>query len=288
MVDLINNYFGIGNDVSVPIVVSLIVFVLGTFFQVVYKYIVRLLDRKNQRSVFKSILKDTIRLVRASENNTFDLRSKIRFDYSDANWDFKHTPIYTIDSDTFNVNYAKVYSSFKRTFIFCNKKLKREAFRKIWEIFSLLKFIDGKKADDFHQMVDRYNAYKREYDSNIQRYKDQFDDFAIKNRGVKVKNVDEMVGLLDEVWKKWEEGPEDTRTHVCTTYFNVIKPSYDIIRNEHFETAKLLGFDKPIVECMQAQIQIDSLLKSYNSLLWNDYIIYRSSRRLLKKINNII
>src|SRR5690554_4378818 len=116
MIKWINCYFGIDNTISVPIIISLLVFVTGGFSKIILNWISSL--NKNTRYRFASLIEKICDNLKLKTKSTQDFYPQIKVSHLGP-WSYKYKPISYLDiiyQIDFNEIHDTYYAKFKFSF----------------------------------------------------------------------------------------------------------------------------------------------------------------------------
>jgi hypothetical protein len=75
MIDWINNFFGVDNEISVPTITSITIFLVGGIATYSYSSTKAFLERKKHRRVLIDLLNEVARKVKVNESNILDFNA---------------------------------------------------------------------------------------------------------------------------------------------------------------------------------------------------------------------
>ena len=288
MIDWINELFGIKNEVSVPIIISLIVFITGGIVNYSFQKIKEFNERIKLRKTFVLLLNRTQTDLKSKEKNTQKFYKTIKV-VNNESWNLTHGPISYLDT-FFELNFSDIYAAYRKKFFwsFCNRKKKEKPFHKIWSILRNLKFVESQIEPNMTSMISKFNEYHNKYNDALTSYRKVFDDLMRDTNGTKMpKKEATFLMSQDAIWHKWEQLEENERVKYHITYNQVVKPILELLRNNSdLQITKI--FDVELLDCAHQYIQMETLLKSYHTQFYSHYLTYRASRRSLKKASEII
>lgn len=290
MIEWINITFGIKNEVSVPILVSLIVFIVGGITSHFFRTISSYYDRKRQRKTFIFLIKEVISDLEVKEKHTLKFYPTIKVNHK-GNWNLPFKTIGYLPT-FFELDFNSVYFSYrKKIFWSCKPNLKNKAFHTTWSVLRNLAFIESKLEEDLEKMVTRFDVFHKEYGNKLEEYRKFHDDITRKINGVKFpaseKQAYDYYMTLDKIWVDWQKGDEKERTRFFVTYNHLIKPALDLNRNNP-QVDVTQESNNHLLACTHQYIEMENTLKIYQATFKNYYENYRASRRLFKKCLDII
>src|SRR5690554_2660369 len=166
-----NDVLGIDEAISIPEVISLIVFIIGESIKFLSLQVKNFLKRKNTRQRFSSLLNQVADNLKDKERNTEKFYPTITIENTDG-WKYTHKPIsyleiiYLID---FNDIHNSFYSKFRWS---CEKNRikKEEAFHNIWDTLSNIKFLESQLEKNLMGLQNNYREYHDLYRHYLQEY----------------------------------------------------------------------------------------------------------------------
>ena len=184
MIEWINQTFGIKNDISVPILVSLIVFIVGGSTNYLFTTITSYYDRKRQRKTFLFLVEEVISDLKIKEKHTSNFYPKINVNHK-GSWSLPYKTIGYLPT-FFELDFNTVYFSFRKKFFWSsNSNLKNKTFHKIWSILRNLAFLESKLEEDLEKMVSRFDVFHNQYGNKLEEYRKFYDDVSRQINGVK-------------------------------------------------------------------------------------------------------
>jgi hypothetical protein len=291
MIEWINNTFGIKNDVSIPILISLIVFIVGGLASYVLHKIREFSSRIRTRKIFYSLLEEVIINLKVKEKHTYNFYPEIKTDH-EGGWYLPYTTISFLET-FFELDFNDIYFSFRKKFYwrFCSKKISYTAFNRIWSILRNLRFFEQKLERDLQKMISRFDSFHKEYGIKLEEYRKYHDDLSRKTKGVEIpkseKKLYDYLIALDKIWLEWQKLDEKKRTSFFITYNQLVKPVLELNRKNSDlqitqESSNLL------LACEFQYIEMENTLNTYQKIFKQYYQTYRQARILLKKCLEII
>ncbi|WP_306014589.1 MULTISPECIES: hypothetical protein [unclassified Allomuricauda] len=288
--EFINNLFGIENEVSAPILITLLVFVVSGIVKLMFNQIKRDRERGDYRKNFIVLIEEIIKDCKVRENSTFNLLPLLNSSYQ-GYWPFDYLKIRYINT-FFDLPFEKVFDSFKSKIRFrCNQKLRRRAFHEVYSTLENLKYFDSLIYPDFKAFIADLNKYHEKYNESISQFNYLRDGLALQ---YKEEVFTEGAGVLDDfvvesnnIWKKWMALEENDRLHYKNTYDYLIKPSLELNRKNK-ELDFTLDLNKYLLECSAYYAEMENIILRSKLTLKYHYLNYRLSRRILKKCLEIL
>ncbi|MEN8191894.1 MAG: hypothetical protein ABFS12_03700 [Bacteroidota bacterium] len=291
MIEWINNTFGINNDISVPILISLIVFIVGGLSTYSFNKLKELISRLRTRKIFYSLLQEVIINLKVKEKHTSKFYPEIKPE-NEGGWYLPYTTISYLET-FFELDFNDIYLSFRKRFYwkFYSKKLNYHAFNRIWSILRNLRFFEEKIEQDLEKMVSRFDIFHKEYGVKIEEYRKYHDDLSRKMEGKKFskseKQLYNYINAQDKIWFKWQQLDEKKRTLYFITYNQLVKPILELNR-KNYNLPITQEADDLLLACTNQYIEMETTLKIYQEIFKQYFRTYREARIILKKCLEII
>lgn len=293
MIEYLNKVFGIENEISAPILISIIVVIIGGLGSVLLKNVLNYFSRLQTRKSFRIIVKEIQKKSQQQSKyilafyNTLDIHHK-------GDWRLKFTRVTYLDL-IYQQDFSNIYNSFRLLFTWRSKKKVRfNAFNKIWSIIELLKFIESNIIIEFREFMNKFNQYETKFYNHLDELRKLNDHFFKPYRGKRIlkdnfQNEDIFTYIVSraDILKKWEANDISVRKQRCMIMKEVVRPLHELNKNKtQIEGAMELNnlLLNVILEYEQMENLISVNRKIFNNYFWN----YKSSTRLLKKSLEII
>lgn len=288
----INNALGIDNTITVPILISLIVFIIGGLSKFIFEYIKVLLKRKNTRQRFSSLLNKVAKNLKDKERNTEKFYPTITIENTDG-WKYTHKPIsyleiiYLID---FNEIHNSFYSKF-RWYSKNNRIKKEEAFHNIWDTLSNIKFLESQLEinlsnlqNNYREFHDQYRYYLQEYQNYHERLLNEINN----NLPRKDECLIEYLDSQERYWSHWTKLPLKERKYPHITYSTIINPMYKL--NQKFPELPFVEQSGPLIlQCEHNYAEMKNALEySYNQFKGYSSQYKKSREKILSNIETIL
>ncbi len=288
MIEWINQTFGIKNEVSVPILVSLIVFIIGGFTSYLFTTISSHYDRKRQRKTFLFLLEEVLSDLKIKEKHTLAFYPKIKIDHK-GSWNLPFKTIGYLPT-FFELDFNSIYFSFRKKFFWSfSTNLKNKAFNKVWSILRNLAFLESKLEEDLEKMVSRFDVFHKQYGNKLEEYRKFHDDVSRQINGVKFpvseKQAYDYYMALDKIWLEWQNAED--RTNFFVTYNQLVKPALNLNRNNP-QIQVTQESNNHLLACTHQYIEMENTLEISQKTFKNYYENYRTSEKILKKCSKII
>lgn len=287
MIETINALFGIENDISVPIIISLLVFITGGLVNLIVQILNNFNKRRKIRITFKYLLSKTIDELLEKEIYIKEFYSTIDITF-DNNWSLRHKPLSYLDT-FFELEYMEVFLALGNKGFFSFKQtLKEKAFHKAFACIRILHFVENQIKPDLDFMITRFEEYHNKYNTNLKIIYEEFENIRRINTN---KNIDaNLISFLkkfEEINYNWLQSTEVDRNSFNKTHHQILIPILKLLtENQDFDFIK--PFNIAAIDCTNQFKQMQSLLKTYNLQFKSHYYSLRSSRRNFKKIHSIL
>jgi hypothetical protein len=291
MIDWINNTFGIKNDVSIPILISLIVFIVGGLASYILHKIREFSSRIRTRKIFYSLLDEVIKNLKEKEKNTKEFYPKIKTNHQ-GSWYLPYTTISFLET-FFELDFNDIYFSFRKKFYWrlYSKDISYRAFNRIWSILRNLRFFEQKLERDLEKMVNRFDSFHKEYGIKLEEYRKYHDDFSRKTNGTLIPKSEiklyDYIMTLDKIWLDWQKLDEKKRTSFFITYNQLVKPVLEL-NKKNSGIPITQESNNLLLACAFQFIEMENTLNVYHKIFKQYYRTYREARVLLKKCLKII
>lgn len=289
MIEWINKIFGIKNEVSVPTIISIIVFVTGGIINYIFIKIREYNSRKLNRNTFRLLLAEVIKDLKIKEKNMSKFYPQIVLTREDR-FRFSQKTISYLDT-IFEFDFKEIYYSFRKKFFFTpNKKLKDKSFHKIWAILRNLEFFEERLHNSLDAFTKTYSEQLGEYNAHLEKYREYNEQQIHKYNGVSFPDNEKIISdfLNNEkiIWYAWLDLGE-IRTHYYYSYNNLVLPLLELNR-KYSELPITQESGRLLVLCELDYREIESTINTNYLIFKNYYLTYRRDQQLLKKCLEII
>jgi hypothetical protein len=282
MIEWINKIFGIENEVSVPLVVSVIIFIVGGIFQILYKSIANYFTRRKIRQTFYTLLNKTKQDIFLKEKFIFKFYPKFSIQHK-GNWLLDHKILGYLPN-ILALDFQEVYFSFRKewTIFFWKYKKKDEAFHLIWQCINNLNFIENRIETELINFQDSFNGFHQNYNNALSEFRTFFDDSNFKHNGIKrtleTQKIFDYLVERQEIWQKWVDLGEPDRIGYYSTYNYLVLPNFEL-NKKHAGLELVKISDSILVDCLHFYVEMENCLNTYNSKFYGLYFQYRICRR---------
>lgn len=289
IIKFINDFFGITNEVSAPIIITILVFITGGLFNFIYNEIKYWQEKKEVFEVFKTMLGKIVLDCEIKEKQTKKFYETLNSDHK-SHWTLSYTRInylYTV----FEFNYKDIYQAFESNKKFtCNKRIKQKAFHMIYSNLDNLKYFESFIKPDIEKFITDFNYHHVKYKEALSSFNEIMDELRFNLDGIRLKYgenpLHDYAIETDMLWKEWMKIDEKERVHFKTTYEMLVEPT--IIINRNFILPFILEMNKHLMESKTQYIEMEAILNRAYLTFEGHNFNYRMSRRILKKCLQII
>lgn len=291
MIEWINNFFGIKNEVSVPTFISIVVFFSGGFINYLLTILNSYSSRRSVRKTFYLVTSEIIANLKVKEKQALRFYPTIKPAH-DKGWVFPYTSVSYLET-LFELDFNEIYYSFRKRndWSFCNKNIKNKAFHRIWATLRNLRFLETKLEKDLENMMLRFDVFHKEYNVKLEEYRKYHDSFCREIYGQNIdKSNSELIIFLEslsKIWYDWLQMGETKRTAYFITHDNLVKPILEL--NQLHKSINLTAESTNLLlACSFQYIEMVNVLNLYNYIFKNYYRDYRESNIILAKCISIL
>lgn len=274
------NTLRIDNTISVPVIVSILVFVVGGLVASIKNMVIGMVHRTILRKAFKNIINEIARTSNVKSKRIMEFYPTLEITH-DANWHFKFNSISHL-SIAFNQDYTTVYNSFKVKFFFrCKSKLQTKCYNKVWSILANLTFIEERIKVDFDQFFQKFNQHEIGYTSYLEKLRQQNDRLMAEIKIVPLgqERLLEYLKKRDTIFYEWQQ--MDNRTTLSNTHDHLIK-TLRVLNREYHDIKYSVEQNDCLLPAAHEYGQMLETLKVYKSSFQNHYYNYLNSYKILK------
>lgn len=286
----INDIFGINNEVSAPILITLAVFITGGLVKLIFDQINAFLKRKSYRNTFYSIVEEIIKDCGKKERQIQGLLPTLNIDHK-SHWTLSYSKL-KYANQLFNLPFEIIYGAYEKIFFCqCKKAIKRKAFHEIYSLVENVNYFDSYIRSDMEEFIQIFNRRHDMYNQALASFNTLRDNFSFQIQGQTFTKgaggIDDYAIEANEIWKKWLELDEKERVHYKITYDYLVKPL--LAMNKKFNG---LGFtleqNVHLLECSAQFVEMENVMKRVSMTFENHYYNFRITKRKLKKCLDII
>lgn len=286
MIEWINKFFGIKNEISVPMLVSLVVVIssgIGTFFLATIRGYFK---RRNIRKRFRSLLQQLVENLKIKEKNTLDFSKTITIEHQ-GGWRYGHKPIGYLEI-LYLIDFNEIHNAFYRRFIWRPFKLSEQeiAFHRIWDILGNLKFLDGQLDTELNNLSQNFGRFHDDYRTALSNYQEfhqnLMHEIIPKPKPTNNPDLVSYVDAQEEIWLKWGEIDENTRIASHITYSYIVEPIFKL--NQKFPAVDYSNqCGKIILDCVHSYAEMLTVLTASKTTFEGVYSSYKKSKGELSK-----
>jgi len=292
ILELINELFGIENEVSAPILITLLVFITGGIINFIYHRIKSYRQRRDLRDIFRVMIKEIIHDCEIKEKQTKRFYPTFTTEHR-GHWTLSFTRINYLNT-VFELEFHQVFQAFESyiNWSCCNRKLKKEAFHKIYSNIDNIRYFEEFVKPDIEKFITDFNHHHVKYKDSISNFNQMVDGlrFDLQQSLPLVAGrsaIDDYAIETERIWQAWLALDENERVHYKTTYDMLIEPTLTLNRRP-FGLQFTLEMNKHLMECKTQIIEMENILKRGYLTFKNHSFNYRTTRRILKKCINIL
>lgn len=280
-IDSINHFWGIDNNTSATIFITLFIFALGFIITGFASFIKRLLSRYKYRKHFRAIVKS---IGQSSE------RQSKRFDDGVKTLDIKHkgnfalksgvlTHLDNIDKIDFNLLYEAYFFGLENTF---SGKLRLKAFDKIWAYCSQLKKIEERYPEQLNSFIQRFNELEDKRNESLTGFRKLLDNIIHSTRGQQVpQRVAEYLKSLDKIMLEWQKLDERERTHYYIVNEQVVQPIRKLNKT-YQELPVTLEMNNFLLAADHYFASMERLIENYHDMFKSYFYFYKLTSKIFQ------
>lgn len=203
-----NTFFNITNEISVPILISIIVFIVGGLMNYSLTNLKEFVKRKRTRKTFYLLIREVIKDLITKEKNTAKFYPKLRLDHEES-WVLTYTSVSYLNT-FFELDFNEIYNSFGKKFFwnFCSKK-QNKSFHRVWAILRNLKFFEERFQKDIDEMNIKMSLYHKEYSEKLEKYRSYHDNLTQQINDINPEQIKTLeytyLKAQDNIWVKWQK-----------------------------------------------------------------------------------
>lgn len=285
MIEWLNNQFGIKNEISAPIIISVIVFIVGGIAQLITKIIVSSISRKRTRQTFYTLLNKTIKDITFKEKNLFIFYPDLNIKFK-GNWLLKYKILGYLNN-LFSLSFQETYFAFKKkpSLFFWKYKKRDDAFHTIWECLNNLKFLEERIESDLSNFQNTFNGFHKEYNSAMNEFVKYNDESNASYNGIEEteensRDIDYLI-KKQSIWQKWFDLGEPDRIGYFSTYNNIVLPILEL--NKEYTDIDLTRISNSLlVKCLHLYAEMENCLNTNRNKFKGIYFQYKYSRRKME------
>ena len=284
MIDYLNKLFNVDNNITVPILISLIVFITGGLFKFLFQLINTYVERNSIRRTFKVLLKRTSIELNKKELTLLKLFETLNIE-SGGGWKFSHINLSYLET-FYDLEFKQIYNAFRIKFQWriLRRESLDESFHKTWSLLRNLKFVEQRIEDSFKTMIDKFNHYQNSYNTSIENYRQKFGELRTYTSGQEITLPEvEFFEGLNAILVEWQKVDAGERIKPDITYHHIVVPTLDFCR-KYQDSKMIIDIDKLLTSCTYDYDNMKHLLEVYNHQFRYYYYFYRTSRRLFNVI----
>lgn len=173
IIDCIKDTFGIDNNTTATILITISVFLIGLIFQALYHIIVNIIKRSRYRSMFIHLLEEISKSSYKQGEffkdfaKTLDIKYVGHFNLNTATLSY----LSTYEKLDFEILYSAFFHGIEN--LFSRRKLK--AFAKAHTALSKTVGIENKYPEDLKNFITKFNGYEDKWNDSIEMVRQGFE-----------------------------------------------------------------------------------------------------------------
>lgn len=270
--DFLNHVLRIKSDVSAPIIISLLIFIVGFLINALVRNIITYNQRSTIRKMFILNLTAMIADLNKQCQNFDELVKQLIFKDSN-NFILKDTHLFQIillQEIGYKKSYKAFFTGFENVIFKCFKKTKRiNAFLSIWESIEFVKKWQNKPQDDSKEFVKYYNANNQKRNKALSDYMQIMEPFLLEAPH-KIDLSDALkyyATEIDSIRLNWQKTPN--RINPFKVHRKLVLP-VRILNRKLDDVQVVYRTTRPLLEASQAYAEMAAALKVYREI-FKDY-----------------
>jgi len=278
--EFLNDTFGIHNDVSVPIVISLLVFIVGGVAGLIFNSIKNYLSRRRQRISFRNVINEVKLSSKRNSKNILLFYPTLNERHTDT-WKLIYSRISYLEVAS-KLDYSLIYNSFSSLFIFrTSKNIRAKSLNKIWAVLGNLKFIESLVEENYKTFITEFNLHENKYGEYLEELRKHHDNQIQNTQGKTFpKPIADYFMAQDKIWVDWQK--EINPTFYQVSYTKLVKPLLDINRSSQ-NIPYILEQNNILLPATYEYNEIVSKLKNYREVFLNHFHNYKNAGRIIDK-----
>lgn len=278
MIDWINKTFGISSEVSVPTVISIIVFILGGTINFLFVQFKAFYDRKNRRITFLLLLSYVIKDLKVKIHNVERLKNQMSVNYEDG-FSYSQKSISYLEV-IFEYGFKEIFFSFRKRFFWniCSRRIKYKAFNKVRDSLIELKFFETKIYEHLEEFDKNFDERLKNYNSSLK----EFTNFMATHS----ETNNELLESERKVLISWNYFKGE-KSHYHHTYILLISPLIEL--NFNWQKSKVDNRKlQLLIDCKNDYKEIENVIETGEKIFSTYFQFYRNKNRLLRKCLDVI
>ena len=208
--------FGIDENTSATIVITLLIAALGIAINLVYQFSSKLIKRWQRRRIFfisvkrysHQISKQAIGYSQTADKFTFENQEGFGFTRTDL------FPSQVLSDLGYKETYEACFSGIENT-LKCKNKLRLKAFNKIWECVHSTDYLHNKSFDGMDKFIEQYNTTNTARNVALTAHQKYWEPIILATDGETVeRNIGTYLQGCDRVHVEWQNTEKRTRPDI--------------------------------------------------------------------------
>lgn len=282
LINWLDSTFGIDNTVSVPIIVSILVFVVGGIAAAIKSWISEAIQKRRNRSTFENIIREISKGSKTKSRRIKEFYPTLEMAH-DHDWSIKISSINYL-SIAFDQDYTTVHHSYRVKHVYsCKTDFKIKCFNKIWSILENIKFSEERIIVEFDNFSKKFNQHELGYTEFLEKLRQQHDLLITQFRGYKFSqeeaNLLEYLKARDVIWANWQQ--MDNRLALFNSHDHLVTPLRELNKN-YQDIIYSTQQNDLLLPAANEYGQMLKTLSVYQSIFKNYHYNYLNSHKALK------
>ena len=289
MQKILENYFGIGPDTAVSLLITLFTFILGYLITAVVFTTSRYYKRRSHRKIFIANLQNLNRSVLKQEKaflqtvKSFDIIENTPWEYTKA--DFFQIDVFKEMS--YHESFRSFFLGFENQISCLKRKLKRRAFNRVWENLSNIKFWSEHAFNSFYPILEMYNQHGSRRNASLTDLRKMWEQFYSANPATLTEEQMKYIKELDLITSRFQKIPTNRRVYPYTVNRNLVLP-IRILNRKYIHLPRVIEFNDKAGEVGTHYHEMEVLLRNTRNQYKEYYYTFRSIGRVNRKIIKIL
>ena len=284
-IEYINNLFGIDNQTSATIIITLSVFILGFLMTGLFNSIKTEIKRNSTRKFFKDLLREIARTA-DKQSRYFQDFSKILNIEHEGQFVLKSTPINLLDNiqklSLENISDA-CHNGIRNPF---TNKIRRKAFNKIWLHISSLAFWEERQVYELEKFINKFNEHENKRNEELENWRKISDQMMHPTNTQSIPaQAKPYYEEYDRIVYKWQT--EGQITHYKKVQDELVDPLRELNR-KYKDLPYTLLLNSPLLGVTNSYNNLKTTLDVYSNQYRSQYITYKAASRVISKSIKII
>lgn len=228
--DWMNNVFGINNETSAPIIITVSIFIFSYLIKWISDSFRKLVRRENIRRITFNSINAISKSIEKQANNFTEYSSNLNVQNTDQVFGLKREEIQ--ESEIFEkLDYVILYNSFFTGIEnwFKDDKNRLKLFSKMMAIVNSFRETEIRYPKQIDEFLQRFNNYENKRNEIVENFRRHYDSIIASTDGQKVPRlIGDYLVSMDSVGVVWQQKQHRTHYYVMNEYY--INPLIEISR----------------------------------------------------------